>query len=84
MKDHNNSLRIVRKFSGFPYIEQKFESIYKQNIRVDLEPKDLINFDEKDAEKIDLLITIGGDGTVLWALQYFKASVPPIISFGKV
>ncbi|KAJ4887048.1 NAD(H) kinase 1 [Raphanus sativus] len=31
--------------------------------------------------KVDLVITLGGDGTVLWAASRFKKSVPPIVPF---
>ncbi|KAL2623489.1 hypothetical protein R1flu_003694 [Riccia fluitans] len=31
--------------------------------------------------KIDLVITLGGDGTVLWAANMFKGPVPPLVSF---
>ncbi|XP_023641184.1 NAD(H) kinase 1 isoform X3 [Capsella rubella] len=31
--------------------------------------------------KVDLLITLGGDGTVLWAASMFKGPVPPIVPF---
>ncbi|PSR86814.1 NAD(H) kinase [Actinidia chinensis var. chinensis] len=31
--------------------------------------------------KIDLVITLGGDGTVLWAASMFKGPVPPIVPF---
>lgn len=34
------------------------------------------------AEKIDLVITLGGDGTILHASSLFKAgAVPPVLSF---
>eukprot|EP01018_Ginkgo_biloba_P030341 Gb_38664 [translate_table: standard] len=42
---------------------------------------------EKDEEilllhkKVDLVITLGGDGTVLWATSMFKGPVPPIVPF---
>ncbi|XP_048139286.1 NAD(H) kinase 1-like isoform X1 [Rhodamnia argentea] len=32
-------------------------------------------------EKVDLLITLGGDGTVLWAASMFQGPVPPLVSF---
>jgi len=35
-----------------------------------------------DAEKIDLIITLGGDGTVLYTSWLFQKMVPPTISFG--
>ncbi|KAI4386247.1 hypothetical protein MLD38_004193 [Melastoma candidum] len=31
--------------------------------------------------KVDLVVTLGGDGTVLWAASMFKGSVPPIVPF---
>lgn len=31
--------------------------------------------------KVDLVITLGGDGTVLWAANIFKGPVPPVVSF---
>ncbi|KAL8262681.1 hypothetical protein R6Q59_024030 [Mikania micrantha] len=32
-------------------------------------------------EKVDLVVTLGGDGTVLWAASLFKGPVPPIVPF---
>ncbi|KAK6119746.1 hypothetical protein DH2020_046516 [Rehmannia glutinosa] len=41
--------------------------------------------DEKDVlllhTKVDLIVTLGGDGTVLWAASMFKGPVPPIVPF---
>ncbi|PWZ31122.1 putative NAD kinase 1 [Zea mays] len=31
--------------------------------------------------KVDLIITLGGDGTVLWAASLFKGPVPPVVAF---
>ncbi|XP_058730329.1 NAD(H) kinase 1-like isoform X2 [Vicia villosa] len=31
--------------------------------------------------KVDLVITLGGDGTVLWTASMFKGPVPPIVPF---
>ncbi|XP_026413694.1 probable NAD kinase 1 isoform X1 [Papaver somniferum] len=31
--------------------------------------------------KIDLVVTLGGDGTVLWAASMFKGPVPPVVPF---
>ncbi|KAI6669577.1 hypothetical protein NL676_004462 [Syzygium grande] len=32
-------------------------------------------------KKVDLLVTLGGDGTVLWAASLFQGPVPPVVSF---
>ena len=35
-----------------------------------------------DAEKVDLIVTLGGDGTILHAAKLFKVgAVPPVLSF---
>jgi NAD kinase len=40
---------------------------------------------EKHEHSIDLIITVGGDGTVLWASGLFQNRiVPPMVCFGKV
>ncbi|KAG2619576.1 hypothetical protein PVAP13_3NG113000 [Panicum virgatum] len=31
--------------------------------------------------KVDLIVTLGGDGTVLWAGSLFKGPVPPVVAF---
>ncbi|WOK96046.1 NAD kinase 3 [Canna indica] len=31
--------------------------------------------------KVDLVVTLGGDGTVLWAASLFKGPVPPLVPF---
>lgn len=37
---------------------------------------------EVELKSINAIITIGGDGTILWANRYFKyEGIPPIISF---
>ncbi|KAI3409359.1 uncharacterized protein J3R85_019435 [Psidium guajava] len=32
-------------------------------------------------KKVDLVVTLGGDGTVLWAASMFKEAVPPVVPF---
>ncbi|KAF8009225.1 hypothetical protein BT93_J0269 [Corymbia citriodora subsp. variegata] len=32
-------------------------------------------------KKVDLVVTLGGDGTVLWAASMFKGPVPPVVPF---
>merc|ERR1719401_2745112 len=31
--------------------------------------------------RIDLVITIGGDGTLTWAVSIFRGAMPPVLSF---
>ncbi|WVZ67378.1 hypothetical protein U9M48_016464 [Paspalum notatum var. saurae] len=31
--------------------------------------------------KVDLIVSLGGDGTVLWAASLFKGPVPPVVAF---
>lgn len=45
-----------------------------------LPPEDTVELDAL-AESVDLIICLGGDGTLLWASGYFKAAMPPVISF---
>ncbi|PRT53927.1 ATP-NADH kinase YEF1 [Wickerhamiella sorbophila] len=37
---------------------------------------------QKQADMIDLVITLGGDGTVLYTSWIFQSIVPPVLSFG--
>ena len=40
------------------------------------------NKDEESRKIIDFIITLGGDGTILWAAKQFNGNyVPPLISF---
>jgi len=42
-------------------------------------------YKEEEELNIDLLIIIGGDGSILWALQYFHHRItPPILAYSKV
>uniref|UniRef100_A0A453GQ85 NAD(+) kinase n=1 Tax=Aegilops tauschii subsp. strangulata TaxID=200361 RepID=A0A453GQ85_AEGTS len=46
------------------------------------EMKILIDDDKKMLhKKVDLIVTLGGDGTVLWAASLFKGPVPPVVAF---
>ena len=43
---------------------------------------DILFLAGRGAEKIDLVITLGGDGTILHASSLFKVgAVPPVLSF---
>jgi len=45
-------------------------------------PKTLYLINEIERSKVNLIITIGGDGTILGAHSYYKhGNIPPIISF---
>ena len=45
-------------------------------------PKVFENKDEMDRQGVDFIITLGGDGTILWASkQFYQDYVPPLISF---
>jgi NAD+ kinase len=41
-------------------------------------------FSEADMleRSIDLVITIGGDGTLTWAVSLFRRAIPPVLAFG--
>jgi NAD+ kinase len=45
-------------------------------------PQVFVNDGEKSREQIDFIITLGGDGTILWASKEFRRQhFPPLISF---
>eukprot|EP00008_Paramoeba_atlantica_P008616 CAMPEP_0201491590 /NCGR_PEP_ID=MMETSP0151_2-20130828/30377_1 /ASSEMBLY_ACC=CAM_ASM_000257 /TAXON_ID=200890 /ORGANISM="Paramoeba atlantica, Strain 621/1 / CCAP 1560/9" /LENGTH=282 /DNA_ID=CAMNT_0047878011 /DNA_START=475 /DNA_END=1324 /DNA_ORIENTATION=+ len=46
-----------------------------------LESGDLCEIARQLSEKIDLVISLGGDGTLLRACSMFRAEVPPVIAF---
>lgn len=72
------------------YVDAKLENLKRFNtddIRTQI-PKanGLLRFWDKkfalkNPEKFDLVVTLGGDGTVLYALNLFQRVVPPVISF---
>jgi NAD kinase len=39
---------------------------------LEFEPKVFVNDGEKSREQIDFIITLGGDGTILWASKQFR------------
>ncbi|KAI5387959.1 NAD(H) kinase 1, variant 2 [Lathyrus oleraceus] len=57
------------------------------SISVQILCADMVSFLLVDKEilmlhtKVDLVITLGGDGTVLWTASMFKGPVPPIVPF---
>ena len=45
-------------------------------------PNIFVNSGEKVREEIDFIITLGGDGTILWASKQFRRDhFPPLVSF---
>ncbi|CAL0304333.1 unnamed protein product [Lupinus luteus] len=71
--------------------QQKLHIYVEPRVRVELMMESsYFNFVEtwKDGKeisalhtKVDLVLTLGGDGTVLWAASMFKGPVPPIVPF---
>ncbi|GFP89425.1 NAD(H) kinase 1 [Phtheirospermum japonicum] len=52
------------------------ESSYFSFVQTWLDDKDVLVLHTK----VDLVVTLGGDGTVLWAASMFKGPVPPIVA----
>ncbi|KAK9273793.1 hypothetical protein L1049_018603 [Liquidambar formosana] len=71
--------------------QKKLDILVEPRVRVELlSDSSYFNFvqtwkDDKEISllhtKVDLVVTLGGDGTVLWAASMFKGPVPPIIPF---
>ncbi|MES1918932.1 hypothetical protein MHBO_000818 [Bonamia ostreae] len=87
-------LLIIKKFNdkfNVDRIKKMAENIStKHSVRIYVEPsfykrnplKQFNCFNEKIADKIDLCISIGGDGTILHLNSLFqKISVPPVLAF---
>ncbi|KAL3850142.1 hypothetical protein ACJIZ3_012024 [Penstemon smallii] len=53
------------------------ESSYYSFVQTWVDDKDMLLLHTK----VDLIVTLGGDGTVLWAASMFKGPVPPIVPF---
>ncbi|CAG9325957.1 unnamed protein product [Blepharisma stoltei] len=64
------------------YLLDKNTTVFVEADRTkDLNPQ-VHKFHEGLCEKINLVITLGGDGTVIWAISLFKhTSMPPLLSF---
>ena len=66
--------KVIRNFGGTVYVEE--------NDIIDLHEHDVQLFVKQS--EIDLLVTIGGDGTVLYGMSKFQGRVvPPVLTFGK-
>ncbi|KAL8483613.1 hypothetical protein ACS0TY_026341 [Phlomoides rotata] len=74
-------LREQKKLNVFvePHVKAELlaESLYYNFVQTWLDDKDILLLHTK----VDLIVTLGGDGTVLWAASMFKGPVPPIVSF---
>lgn len=53
------------------------ESSYYQFVQTWENDKEIMSLHSK----VDLVVTLGGDGTVLWAASMFKGPVPPVVPF---
>lgn len=91
-KPNSNSVRALCAEMVRWLAEQRKVMIYLEpRMKKDLVTEtiyfDFVQTWEKDKEvlllhtKVDLVITLGGDGTVLWAASLFKGPIPPVISF---
>ncbi|CAF0755476.1 unnamed protein product [Adineta steineri] len=65
------------------YIESSDQEYLSVDNNSDLKKyaEQFIVFDQGDLPKIDLIICLGGDGTLLHASSIFQKSCPPILSF---
>mmetsp|Transcript_35342 Transcript_35342/g.31801 ORF Transcript_35342/g.31801 Transcript_35342/m.31801 type:complete len:155 (-) Transcript_35342:457-921(-) len=81
------SLDVIKKCQQYPvkiYVEpvclEEFKSIDYEGINKD----ELYPFQPEDEKKIDLIIVVGGDGSILWCLKFFQNRIaPPIVTFSK-
>ena len=76
--------RVLSTFKAEIFVEKECFDEFKSK-EVESETSNLKEFSGEEESQIDFLIIVGGDGSILWALQYFQNSkVPPIISFSQV
>ncbi|KAA8549782.1 hypothetical protein F0562_001466 [Nyssa sinensis] len=91
-KPNSTSVRILcAKMVSWLKEQKKLYIFVEPRVRVELlKESSYFNFvqtwqDDEEVlllhTKVDLVVTLGGDGTVLWAASMFKGSVPPIVSF---
>ncbi|UKK01305.2 NAD(+) kinase [Theileria orientalis] len=56
------------------------QELYKGQVVTRFEdPEKADNLQEKDLEEVDLVITVGGDGTMLRVNKVFRREIPPVI-----
>ncbi|GBB87814.1 hypothetical protein RclHR1_01430023 [Rhizophagus clarus] len=65
------------------YVDHNFKNNYESMISEHEEYKKRIHFwsANDEHENIDLIVTLGGDGTVLFSSWMFQRDVPPLLSF---
>ncbi|KAM0838080.1 hypothetical protein ACQ4PT_061217 [Festuca glaucescens] len=74
LKEHNNmNIFVEPRVSKELLIEDSYFN-FIQTWANDQEMKTLHT-------KVDLIVTLGGDGTVLWAASLFRGPVPPVVAF---
>lgn len=70
----DSNLRLLARFDTGGLIERQPDAVS----RLKFWNKKLL---EHHPEKFDLVVTLGGDGTVLYVLNLFQRIVPPVMSF---
>jgi len=88
-KTKKKQKRILKGHDLTIFVEKStIDELQKQDNSVDVMdafPKYRVFDKIKDEQEIDLAITVGGDGTILWTVSLFQnREVPPIIGFSKV
>ncbi|CAL9111283.1 NAD kinase [Musa troglodytarum] len=91
-KPNSNSVRIlcaemVRWLKNHKKIDVFVEPRVRTELLKEASCFEFVQTWENDEEikhlhsKVDLVVTLGGDGTVLWAASLFKGPVPPLVPF---
>ena len=79
--------RLLHEYETKIYVENAvLDWLHESNMTTLISEYKLISFDKSQHENIiDLGITIGGDGTILWYSQCFQNRMaPPLIAFSGV
>lgn len=76
-------LSVLNRLNTKVYVEEAcFEEL--EAFRTDETPV-FSALKKEDVSDVNLLIIIGGDGSILWSLQYFSEDkIPPIVAFSNV
>jgi NAD kinase len=87
----NPHVLIIKRQSHEPQLEEAYDKcidyLLSKNCTVytelkPIENKSTVAFSYNNALKINLLITLGGDGTVIWATKLFQnIPIPPVLAF---